>query len=150
MFVTIYDFFLRRRRLAWLLFVLSFAIAGVLAGRLRLSEDISSMLPQSPELRAMNNVVARTQAGGQLIFLASFSDSATRRDSLISVVNAYAEGLKAACGPWVDTIRLQAGTGVEEQLAGIFSTRLPLLLKASDYATLDSLTQPERIRQTLA
>lgn len=150
MFVALYDFFARRRVLALTLFVISFALAGLLASRLKFGEDVRSMLPQSPELRAMNNVVARTQAGGQLIFLASLKNSAPERDSLISAVNAYAEGLKQACSPWIDTIRLQAGGGVEEDLAGIFTTRLPLLLKPEDYRLLDTLTQPRRIRQTLA
>jgi 1-acyl-sn-glycerol-3-phosphate acyltransferase len=150
MFVAIYDFLARRRGLALALFIVSFALAGFLASRLRFSEDVSSMLPQSPELRAMNNVMARTQAGSQLIFLASLKAPEPDRDSLIGIADAYAEGLRVACAPWIDTIRLQAGSSVEEELADIFLHRMPLLLKPDDYRRLDSLTRPRRIRQTLA
>ncbi|MBS1629510.1 MAG: 1-acyl-sn-glycerol-3-phosphate acyltransferase [Bacteroidetes bacterium] len=150
MFVTIYDFFAPRRGWALLIFGLSFALAIVLACRLRFAEDINSMLPQSPELKAMNNVMARTQAGGQLVFLASLKSKEPNQDSLIELVNAYAQGLQQHCAQWIDTIRLQAGSGVEEELASIFMNRMPLLLTPADYRLLDTLTRPERIQQTLA
>jgi predicted exporter len=109
------------------------------------------MLPESRELQVMNDVLSHTQAGEQVIFLASFKDSAyTDRDSLILLTQTYYEGLHRACGQWIDTVMLQAGGGMEESLSEIVATRLPLFLTEKDYAALDTLTQPEHIRSTLA
>ena len=151
MFVAIYDFLARRVWLARALFVLTLALFGLLASRARFSEDVSSMLPESRELRAMNEIISHTQAGEKLVFLLSFKDtSLTERDSLIALANAYSDGMQSRCRQWIDTVNLQAGDGIEESLAGIFISRLPLFLSASDYRSLDTLTQPKRIRATLA
>ncbi len=151
MFVAIYNFLERRVWLARTLFLATLALFAVLAIRVKFSEDISSMLPESRGLRAMNNIISHTQAGEKVIFLASLKDSSlTDRDSLIALTNAYAAGMQARCAPWIDTVTLQVGGGMEESLAEIFTTRLPLFLTEGDYRALDTLTQPDHIRATLA
>lgn len=151
MFVAVYNRFERRAWLARALFLVTLALFMLLASRLRFDEDINSMLPESRELRAMNDIISHTRAGEKIIFLVGFKDtSITDRDSLTERTNAYHAGIQQRFSPWIDTIQLQAGSGVEESLAGIFSAHLPLFLSESDYRALDSLTQPPQIRATLA
>lgn len=151
MFVAIYNFFEKRAWLARLLFLITLAVFGLLASRVKFGEDINSMLPENRELQAMNNIISHTQAGEKLIFLASFKDSTNNdKDSLIAATTSYYEGLEQRCRQWIDTINLQAGGGVEERLASTFTEHLPLFLTDEDYRSLDTLTQPERIRSTLA
>ncbi|WP_276134090.1 trifunctional MMPL family transporter/lysophospholipid acyltransferase/class I SAM-dependent methyltransferase [Polluticoccus soli] len=151
LFVTLYSFFSRNKLLLWLAFFLSLGLWSFLASRIRLKEDITDMLPDSKAIKAMNNVISNTQAGEQVIFLASFTDSTqTDPDSLIGAVNGYVEGLSSVGGSMIDTVSLQPGGGLEETLADVLRNNLPLFLDESDYRKLDSLTQPDRITQTLA
>jgi len=151
MFVSIYTFFEPRPWLARLIFIGSLALFILLGSQIHFEENINSMLPESKDIRSMNDVLSHTQAGEKLIFLASLKDSTiVDRDSLISLSNAYAEGLQRRCASWIDTLNLQAGSGMEEQLAATFTHNLPLFLEQQDYKKLDTLCQPEHIRQTLA
>src|SRR3954469_19587571 len=137
MFIALYNFFEKRVWLPRVLFLVSLATFALLASRVRFGEDISSMLPENRELQAMNNVISHTQAGEKLVFMASFKNGTlTDRDSLIAHTTAYYEGLQDRCRQWIDTINLQAGGGVEEGLAGIFTNHLPLFLTDEDYRSL--------------
>lgn len=149
-FVNIYDFFQRRKALFMAVFLLSFGLLAFLATRIKLQQDISTMLPDSKAIKAMNDVVNNTQAGEQVIFLMSLKDTAASDpDSVIIAANSFREQLVKRCGPYIDTINLQTGGGYEEALADIFSKHLPLFLSESDYKRIDTLIQPERIKQTL-
>lgn len=151
MFTAIYDFFAPRRWLAYLLFAGTLLIAGLLALRLNFEEDITRSLPKSGAIQTMNGVMAKTQAGEQLIFLARFKDDSRQDpDSLINAVTDYAAALQKELGPWIDTLQLQPAEGAEEQILSLVKNHLPLLLTEADYARIDSLLQPEKIRATMA
>lgn len=151
LFVSIYHFFSRKISLLWIVFALTLGIWTFLATRVQLKEDITSMLSDSKAIRAMNDVISHTQAGEQVVFLMSFTDSTyTNPDSLIGAATDFTATLAKQAGKGIDTISLQPGSGYEEALAGIFSDKLPLFLTDKDYLQLDSLTQPGRIKQTLA
>lgn len=151
MFTAIYDFFAPRRWLAYTVFLVTLAAAGFLAVRLTFEEDITRSLPNSQAIQTMNQVMAKTQAGEQLIFLARFKDGARQEpDSLISAVADYAGLLQAKLAPWIDTLQLQPAEGKEEQILFLVKNHLPLLLTGQDYARIDSLILPERIARTMA
>jgi 1-acyl-sn-glycerol-3-phosphate acyltransferase len=150
MFVAIYRWFSGRVWLARLLFIASFLLLGGYGAFIRFNEEISSLLPENKELRAMNEVLAHTQAGEQLVFTAQFQDSTfVERDSLIVLVQGFADLLQNRCGPWIDTLNLQTGGALAEELPLILSENLPLFLNERDYVTIDSLCRPERIRASL-
>ena len=149
-FVPLYDFFRRRKPVFWAVFLLTFALWGFFAARIELKEDISSMLPDSRALHAMNDAISKTQAGEQVIFLASFTDSTYRdNDSLVTAANDFTGQFSTEFAGYIDTIVLQPGSGMEEALTGIVQQNLPLFLTAQDYAKIDTLIQEERISQTL-
>lgn len=150
-FVAIHDFFRKRKAILWLFFLLSFVAWIVLAFRVTLKEDISSMLPDSKAIRAMNDVISHTQAGEQVIFLVSFTDSTyTNADSLIGATNTFTGRLNEQYARWIDTISLQIGQGYEEELVQVFQNNLPVFLNESDFRQLDTLLQPGAINATLA
>jgi len=150
LFVGIYDFFRKRKVLFWAVFLLSLGLWGLLSFRVTLKEDISDMLPDSKAIKAMNDVISHTQAGEQVIFLMSFKDSSrSEPDSLIAAANSFDAELESKCAQWIDTVTLQVGGGYEEALVDIFQNNIPLFLTERDFAQLDTLTQPDRIRHTL-
>lgn len=150
LFVNIYDLFQRRKALFMAVFLLSFGLWAFLATRVKLQQDISTMLPDSKAIKAMNEVMSNTQAGEQVIFLMSLKDtSVSDPDSVISAANTFNEQLNKECRQWIDSITLQASGGYEESLAEIFNQYLPLFLTEQDYERIDTLIRPERIQQTL-
>ncbi len=134
----------------WAIFLLSFGVLGFLATRIQLKEDITSMLPDSKALRAMNDIISHTQAGEQVVFMMSFEDEKYNNpDSLVALAEDYHNALQNRCSKWIDTITLQPGGGYEEAMVDIVQHNLPILLTEKDYAKLDTLLQPEHIEQTL-
>lgn len=149
-FLPLYDFFRKRKPVFWLIFLATFIFWIGCALRLNLKEDISDMLPDSKALKAMNDVINKTDAGEQVIFLMSFEDNTYKdQDSLVSAATILHEDIAANYQDWIDTIILQPGSGYEERLVDIISNNLPLFLNEADYQRLDTLTQPQRIESTL-
>src|ERR1043165_8415004 len=104
-FVSIYDFFHRRRSLFLAVFLLSLGLWAFLSTRIKLQEDITSMLPDSKAIKAMNNVISKTQAGEQVIFMMSLKDTTiSNPDSVITAANTFTGQLTKACRKWIDTI----------------------------------------------
>ncbi|OSZ78380.1 hypothetical protein CAP35_08995 [Chitinophagaceae bacterium IBVUCB1] len=150
-FVSIYNFFARNKKLFWLFFIGSFLLLGFTASRIKLQDDVTSMLPDSKAIKTMNSVISNTQAGEQVVFMVSLVDSTvTLPDSLIAATNDYVDYLQTKCNQWIDTIIMQPSGGYEEALVDIIQQNLPLFLNDKDYQVLDTLLQPERINQTLA
>ncbi|MBS1780647.1 MAG: MMPL family transporter [Bacteroidetes bacterium] len=150
LFVSIYNFFQRNKFLYWTIFLLSFGICTYLTTRIKPQEDITSLLPDSKALKAMNDVISHTQAGEQVVYMMSFKDSSvTDPDSLITAATDYQQELQAKCAKWIDTISLQIGGGYEEALVNIIQQNLPLLLTENDFARLDTLLTPGHINATL-
>lgn len=151
LFTSLYDFLRKHTILCWSLFFGSFAIWAVLSFQVKLKEDISSMLPDSKAIKAMNDVISHTQAGEQVIFIASLKDTTqTDPDSLIRAVNTFNNALLAQERNWIDTISLQPGGGAQDAIVELFQQNLPLLLTEEDYKRMDTLVQPEVMGRTLA
>ncbi|RYE24944.1 MAG: methyltransferase domain-containing protein [Sphingobacteriales bacterium] len=150
LFVAIYNFLHRNKMLCWLLFTVSLAFWIFCACQIKFKEDISSMLPDSKAIKAMNDVVSHTQAGEQVLFTLSLTDTtATDADSLVAAANDLQTQLLAKEGKYIDTIILQPGGGIEESLFDLFKNKLPLFLTKGDYTKLDTLLQPAHITTTL-
>lgn len=150
-FLPLYEFFKTRKPTFWLVFLASFLIWVLLAARIKLVEDVTSMLPDSKAIRAMNDVIGNTQAGEQVIFLVSFDDSTNKDvDGLVAAANDFTQGYANSFTEYIDTIILQPGAGYEEKLSTIVQENLPLFLTDEDYKQLDSLTQDAQIAKTLA
>lgn len=150
MFVALYNFFHRRKALLWLLFFGTLGLFSVLLCRLRFQEDVTSMLPDSRALRAMNDVISHTQAGEQVVFQVSFRDTTySDPDSLIRAATGFCDTLQQKTGAGIDTIAFQAGGGYEEALVSVIQDNLPLLLNEQDYSQLDTLLQPQQIYNTM-
>jgi len=150
LFVGLYKLLQRRKLLCWSAFFATLGLWIALSLQIKLNEDVSSMLPDSKAIRAMNDVISRTQAGEQVIFVLSFIDS-TRADpdSLIASAQDLNEAVFSKHREWIDTISFQPGSGKEEAIIGILQDNLPVFLSEQDFQRLDSLTNSETIERTL-
>ncbi|MFT4060993.1 MAG: MMPL family transporter [Edaphocola sp.] len=149
-FTGIYDFFEKRKSTYWLSLL---AVVGTLAwgaSGIRLENDINKMIPHDRSIEAMNEVVNNTQAGAQVVFTLSFKDSTYgNADSLIGLEQLLERQLSTLGKGKVAAINAKANEEKQQQFAALAMRNLPLLLTDSDYTTIDSLLQPERLTRTL-
>lgn len=150
LFAHIYDYLHKRKWLWRSLFLISLSLWIALAFQVKLKQDVSDMLPDSKAIKAMNDVIGKTKASEQLIFLVSFKEHKNEgADSLIAAANSFCEVLSAQ-KEYIDTITLQpAGGGNDEAVLALFRERLPLFLDEDDYKKIDLLTTDSTIANTL-
>lgn len=150
LFTFIYDFFAKRPVLYWCFFVLLFAVCILGASRVRFENDINAMIPHDPSIEAMNDVLNKTKTGEQIIFTASFKDTTiSDPDSLILMQQRFQQELAIAGKGYIKNIQAQINDEKEQQFSAIALQYLPLFLEEKDYDQIDSLIQPERIKETL-
>lgn len=149
-FGTIYNFFLRRKLLLYIIFAVSSLVWLLLAFSLRLDEDISSLLPENKEVRLLNDVVSHTDAGEQVVFMIRLDNEKPDADTLISITNSYVQELQKHFSKYIESVRLQTGKDYQSKLAILINNNLPLFLTKEDYKQLDILTNPEQIEKQIA
>ncbi|MCB0699247.1 MAG: 1-acyl-sn-glycerol-3-phosphate acyltransferase [Chitinophagales bacterium] len=149
-FLPIYDLFKRRKSLFLIVFLCSFVLWVFLAFKIKLKEDITSMLPNSEAIQTMNKVMSKSAAGEQVIFLMDFKDSTViDPDELVVAANDFTYAFQNSFADFTDTIILQPGSGYEEAILSVVQNNLPLFLEEGDYALIDTLSKPEHIVRTL-
>ncbi|MFA6057175.1 MAG: 1-acyl-sn-glycerol-3-phosphate acyltransferase [Taibaiella sp.] len=150
LFTFIYDFFAKRPVLYWCFFVLLFAVCILGASRIRFENDINAMIPHDPSIEAMNDVLNKTKTGEQIIFTVSFKDTTVSNpDSLIQQQQRFQDELAIAGKGYIKNIQAQINDEKEQQFSALALQYLPLFLEEKDYDQIDSLIQPERIKETL-
>lgn len=150
LFVYIFDFFEKRKAAYWLCFVLVFALSIAGALRIKFVQDINQAIPHDPAIEAMNDVLNKTRTGDQLIFTMSFRDSAaTDPDALIASQQVFQEKLEFAGKGYIRAIKSQVNDEQEQQFSQVAMTYLPLFLDKADYKLIDSLTSPDKLKETL-
>lgn len=142
-----------RFRIAALVLFLGFAGALVYtASHLRLSEDISQVLPQSESIDNMSFVLSNSRFLDKVVFHFTLTETQApaNPDLLVQFANALSDSLIKNCVPGmvasVDKAPdQQAMMAVYEKVHDY----LPLLLQAEDYATLEQAISREQIQKTL-
>jgi len=129
-----------------------FVVCIYFATQLKLEEDISSFMPNTPETERTNFVIRNININDKIIVKLSVTDSMMpdAQDYLI----AWADTL-------VDSLRVHPGTGYIKDIfykvddskitetSDFILQNLPLYLEETDYLRLDSMLNPDGIRSTL-
>src|ERR1044072_1635243 len=152
-FTGIYNFFARHKAWLWISAIACFVLAGLLASRIQLEEDITRILPQDKTLDKLQQAFNDSRFADKLVLMISQQDSAkaAEPDSLI----AYAEELtnvlagSHALAPYIKKVQEKVEDTAVLNMMQVIQDHLPLFLEAADYLTIDSLIAPERLQQTL-
>lgn len=151
LFIFLYDFFEKRRTMYWLFFAGLFLLCIAGASRIRFEDDINKMIPQDPSVQAMNEVLNKTRTGEQIVFTFSFSDTAASNpDSLIALQEQFSRDLERTGKGYIKSIHAQVSDETEQQFPELALQYLPLFLEEADYARIDTLIRPERIKSSIA
>lgn len=131
-------------------FVLLFAVCIAGATRIKFVDDINKMIPHDPAIEAMNEVLNKTKTGEQVVFTLSFKNAGINNpDSLILLQQRFQSELERTGKGYIDSIQSQVNEEKEQAFSVLALQYLPLFLEEKDYRQIDSLIQPERIKETL-
>lgn len=149
-FISIYDFLAKRKTLYWACFIALFVLCSLGASRIRFIDDINKMIPHDPAIEAMNEVLNKTRTGEQIVFSFSFTDSGiSQPDSLILLQESFRQAMDATGKGYIRNIQAQVNDDKEQRFTELALQYLPLFLEEKDYLQIDSLIQPDRIKETL-
>ncbi|MCQ2286438.1 MAG: MMPL family transporter [Bacteroidales bacterium] len=153
LFASLYLYFKKHKIL---LFSILIIIVGVCVGssfRLRMNEDIMSVMPKNEETDRVNFVFRNLSSADKMIFKIAPCDTAADvdPDELIVLADAFAESLVA----------LESEDLLKEVLCEVDETQvldvmdfvwenLPYFLTEQDYEVMDTLLTREKIAETIA
>ncbi|MFN8143825.1 MAG: MMPL family transporter [Bacteroidia bacterium] len=151
LFVSIYNFFERRRLVFFLTLGGLFLIMAFFASRVKLEEDISKALPKDKKIEKLNDVFQNSKFLDKFAFAVSFNDTtvAASPDSLIAYASRLNDELTGKLQPYFRKVTFRVDESVVLELFNNIREHLPVFLTEKDYAGFDSLISPEQIRLTL-
>lgn len=147
----IYGFFAKRQFALYITFVFLFLLTGWFALQVRFEEDISKVLPKDKKIEKLNEVFQNSKFIDKLAVTVSLKDTATaaQPDSLIAYTDELVAGIKEKLDSFVTKINYKVDDALAMELFGTISTHLPVYLNEKDYAEIDSLITPARVKETL-
>ncbi len=150
-FISLYNYFEKRRLLFWITLTVSFLLAGFFAFKVKLEEDISKILPNDKKVEKLNEVFQHSKFLDKLVVTVSLKDSATQAqpDSLVAYADALVTALHAKYDAYITKIQDRANDSLVLQMFGSINEHLPIYLDEKDYAAIDTLTEPATLQKTL-
>ncbi|HEX6224444.1 MAG TPA: 1-acyl-sn-glycerol-3-phosphate acyltransferase [Chryseolinea sp.] len=150
-FLFLYEFFLRRKPLFWILFLATLSLIGIGASRITLEEDITKFFPDDERVERLNYVFQNSKFVERIVVMVSVRDSsnAPEPDSLVSFAASLSARMDKDLKPFIKQLTTQID---EEKVMGLFTTihdHLPIFLDENDYQRLDSIIQPKNVEDIL-
>jgi uncharacterized protein len=151
-FIAIYNYFQRHRTAMWVTAMCSFLVAGLLASRIKLEEDITRILPHEKKLDKLQQVFRDSRFSDKLTFTISQKDSTApaNPDMLTAYADTFTELINNRLTPYVKQVQGKIEDSAAMNLMQSIQDALPVFLTRNDYDTIDSLLTPQRIKQTVA
>ncbi len=150
-FLSLYDFFLRRRLLFWSVAFATLGLLGFGASKITLEEDITKFFPDDARVEKLNYVFQNSKFVERIVVMVSVRDSSTAAepDSLVNFAESLAKRMESDLKPFIKQLTTQID---DEKVMDLFTTvydYLPIFLDDRDYVKLDSITESETIDNVL-
>jgi 1-acyl-sn-glycerol-3-phosphate acyltransferase len=126
-----------------------FGFIGYQLWHIKVTEDVSSVLPQDERINSINHILNNSKMADQLVFHFQLTDSSlVEPDSLIEFARPIMETVAA------DTVLVKDVSFeiAEEQYASLydyFYQNLPYYLDSADYAVIEKQLETENVNETL-
>ncbi len=151
-FVTLYKYFRGRKFFLFSILVIIVIISAILASRLRMDENILSVMPQNKETDRINFVFRNINSADKIIFKISQADTTVESDPdmLIDAAEQLAAQLeKLKDDSLIDECNYMVDESQIADLMDFIYENLPYFLTDDDYARIDTLLTREKIAATL-
>ncbi|HZB15347.1 MAG TPA: 1-acyl-sn-glycerol-3-phosphate acyltransferase, partial [Chryseolinea sp.] len=151
LFLSLYEFFLPRRPLFWIIFLTTFVLLGFGASRITLEEDITKFFPDDERVEKLNYVFQNSKFVERIVVMVSVKDSTTapQPDSLVNFAALLAARMEQDLKPFIKQLTTQIDDEKVMSLFNAIHEHLPIFLDDEDYDKLDSITQPNNIEEIL-
>lgn len=147
LFVHIYDFFVRRRWLLWLLLAVITGLSALFALKMRFNEQFTNFFPDDEGGRRQAMVLDRLKMKDKIVVMFTSSDP----DRSIAAAGEFENRLASSEGAeYIRSVTSGAGSDQIETTIGFIYDNLPLWLTEDDYRRLDSLTTEDGVEQAVA
>ena len=147
-FLSIYNFFQKRKILFWIGLVTICAWVVFYAIRIRFEEDITRFIPKGKEVEEVNEVFKNQNLKDRLIIEISQTDTLQEADpaKLTTVADTFVRRLSDGYKNYIGKIiSNDAASGVYDYIIN----HLPIFLEKEDYTRLDSLLNGKAIDETM-
>lgn len=152
LFLSLYDYFRNRRLLLFLFILLTGLIAFVFASRLQFEEDITKMVSGGDNNNDISSILEQTKLLDRIIINVTLADTNKTPEPEILIQSAeklYNILSGTEFQPYISDITFRIPESAMTEVYDIVYRNLPIFLDAGDYAILDSLTTPNRMREAL-
>ena len=149
--LQIYHFYQKRRLALFITFAVIFLTAVWFALQVKFEEDISKILPKDKKIEKLNEVFQNSKFMDKLAVTVSLKDTAAAAepDSLVAYADTLVENIQQRLAPFITKINYKVDDGLALELFETVSDHLPVYLNEKDYAEIDSLITPARVRRSL-
>ena len=151
-FQSLYKIIGKFRLISLIILLLLLGFLAFTASRLKLTEDISQVLPKSESIDNMSFVLSNSRFLDKVVFHFSLKDTLAEPEpeQLSRFADQLSDSLMGSCYPELLTSIDKAPDNQSMlELYGILNSYLPLLLDSADYQHMDSLISRDQIRKTL-
>jgi len=150
-FTRIYYYFSNHKTALYVSFITSFLLMGFFASRINFEEDISKILPDDKKIEKLNSVFQNSKFADKLALAISLKDSLAgpQPDSLVNFTDSFAAQIQNKLSPYISKLNCKVDDNMALELFGTINDHLPVFLTEKDYTFIDSLIQPETVKQTL-
>ena len=149
--LQIYNFFKERQPALYFTFAAFFFVAGWFALQVKFEEDISKILPNDKKIEKLNQVFQNSKFMDKLAVTVFLKDTTApvQPDSLVAYADALVENIQQKLSPFISKINYKVDDELAMELFGTVSDHLPVYLNDKDYAAIDSLIAPAKVKETL-
>ncbi|WP_224995957.1 1-acyl-sn-glycerol-3-phosphate acyltransferase [Cesiribacter sp. SM1] len=149
-FYRIYVFINRHKTGSFLLLFLILSALALVSSRIKLEENISSVIPQDEELARLNRAFEGFKMNNRLVLHLYYKDSSQADpEQLIAAAHGLSDSLQQNYQEYISEIRLEIADTNIETLYNFYYRHLPFYLQEGDYTTIEERTSQEGTRETL-
>ena len=151
-FISIYDYFEKRKRHMWFVAVFSFLFFGFFASRIKFEQDITRILPHEKKLDKQQQVFEDSRFSEKLTICISQKDSTAvaNPDELVTFADTFIAKVTADLTPYIKGIDGRPSDSSMMNMMGAIQGDLPVYLNVNDYKSVDSLFMNEKVQQQLS
>lgn len=151
-FLVIYKRIEKHRIISLILLTLLLSASAYLASQLKLSEDITKILPDTEKINNMNFVYSNSKFLDKVVFNISLADSSNSNPKLLSdFSDRFVDSLTTRFVPGlIQSINLAPGQADMLKVYDLVYQNLPIFLSEDDYKIIDTMIATENINRTVA
>lgn len=152
LFLAIYKRIENHRIISLFVLVLFIAVSVYFAGRLKLSEDITKILPDTEKINNMNFVYSNSKFLDKVVFNISLKDTTNNNPKLLSdFADSFIDSLTARYIPeLIQSIDLAPDQSDMLKVYDVVYRNLPIFLSEEDYRIIDTIITSKNIHNTIA